>query len=216
MARCLLCPVGVADLRWTTPILLALLLPGCPEAWRDERPAPVVDPVRSRDGATEFRDTTDLLQAIEQGTFEERMPETEPPVAETPPEQRPESPLPEARAIVFVRGTRFPEDQMAKLVELVGEIEGNDGYRIGIEGCSDPSGPEDVNLRISQARADSVAETLEVLGLPEARIGEVVGRGEGCEVPERVVHVTVHRAESAPPTSATTAADGGETAPEEG
>lgn len=69
-------------------------------------------------------------------------------------------------------------------------------------GCSDPSGPAALNRRISTERAQSVAAALRKLGVPDDRIGKVVGRGEECIVKERAVHVEIE----APPPAQTAAA----------
>lgn len=129
---------------------------------------------------TEFADPLELLEAIERGTFAERMGLTEELAAAT---------LPAPIEVEFVSGTAVPEDQLGEISELASALSGAEGVTLDVIGCSDPSGPEGLNLRISQRRAEAVATRLRELGVKQAAIAEVEGRGEGCDVPERVVHV---------------------------
>ena len=142
----------------------------------------------SRNSETsEFRSTTDLLRSIEEGTFAERVGTPEPP--------EPQATVPEAIKIAFVSGSKVPDDQLARLEALAGRLRADTSLRVEVLGCSDPSGSEAVNLRVSRARAESVATKLRGLGVSAQQIAEVVGRGEGCEVQERAVHVTPSRRE---------------------
>lgn len=149
---------------------------GCQEE-QQRAPGPVVpEPEREE---SEFRSLSDLLRSIEDGTFSERAGTLEP-----------ETIVLEAVKITFVSGTEVPDDQMVKLKAFADLLSANASLRIEIVGCSDPSGSEAVNLRVSKARAESVASRLRDLGASGAQIGHVVGRGEGCEVQERAVHIT--------------------------
>jgi outer membrane protein OmpA-like peptidoglycan-associated protein len=102
----------------------------------------------------------------------------------------PETIVVEAVKVTFVSGTEVPDDQMAKLKTFADLLSPDASLKIDIVGCSDPSGSAAVNLRVSKARAESVASQLRELGVSGEQIGQVVGRGEGCEVQERAVHIT--------------------------
>jgi outer membrane protein OmpA-like peptidoglycan-associated protein len=117
-----------------------------------------------------------------------------PPVAVAPPDPpKPERPTPEAIEVAFVSGAVVPADQMAKLETLAGRLRQDVSLSVDIVGCADPSGPKEANLRISEARAQSVATQLRSLGVSEEQISSVVGKGENCEVPARAAHVTPRR-----------------------
>jgi outer membrane protein OmpA-like peptidoglycan-associated protein len=128
---------------------------------------------------SEFRSLSDLLRSIEDGTFSERAGTLEP-----------RTTVLQAITITFVSGTEVPNDQMVKLKTFAGLISPDASLRIEIVGCSDPSGSEAVNRKVSKARAESVASQLRSLGVSGEQIGHVVGRGEDCEVQERAVHIT--------------------------
>lgn len=125
-----------------------------------------------------FSDTAELLEAIEDGTFSERVGSSRIVEVVT---------LPPRVTVEFVRGTGIPEDQAEELQELAARLKANHRVEVDLIGCSDPSGSELVNLRISRDRAEAVAARLSELGVAEAQLDEVVGRGEACEVQERVV-----------------------------
>jgi outer membrane protein OmpA-like peptidoglycan-associated protein len=117
-----------------------------------------------------------------------------PPVAAAPPETpKPERSIPEAIEVAFVSGAVVPADQVAKLETLARRLRQDASLSVDIVGCADPSGPKDMNLRISEARARAVASQLRSLGVSEEQISSVVGRGEDCEVQERAAHVAPRR-----------------------
>jgi outer membrane protein OmpA-like peptidoglycan-associated protein len=161
-------------------LLASILVLGAFTGCQDEKqraPGLVVPaPERKESG---FRSLSDLLRSIEHGTFTKRAGTLEPEVI-----------VPEAVKITFVSGTKVPDDEMAKLKTFASRLSPNASRKIDIVGCSDPSGSEAVNLRVSKARAESVASQLRNLGVSGEQIGQVVGRGEGCEVQERAVHIT--------------------------
>lgn len=160
--------------------VMLVVLASIAGACRKPEPQAVAAPPASLPRASEFSGTADLLASIERGTFDERVGLTE---------QLAALKIPPPVDVAFVRGTRVPQEALGELRELAQRLRANPRLRVDLIGCSDPSGPEAVNLRISQARAESVASELETLGVAESQLGEVVGRGESCEVAERVVHV---------------------------
>jgi outer membrane protein OmpA-like peptidoglycan-associated protein len=127
-------------------------------------------------GESELQDHRELVRAIREGRFAERA------GLQQEIEAAREAALPGRVRVDFLSGTEVPDDERSKLDELARRLTERDGVRVDVLGCSDPSGSEALNLRISQARAESVAGTLEQLGLPGDRIGRVEGRGEsrGC------------------------------------
>ncbi len=197
-------------------LILAAAGMGCPTS---EAPRPAD---RTRSSATEgtarretpdpsgreaiagFEDREALLEAISEGTFAERAG-----LDETIARVRA---IPEPITVEFVRGTGLPEEALPALSDLARQLTGRADVAVDIIGCSDPSGPASVNLRISAARARSVEQALRELGLAPDQIRRVEGLGEGCEVQERVVHVEPVRldGESA---EGTTAESPEETAP---
>lgn len=117
-----------------------------------------------------------------------------PPVAAAPPETpKPEGSIPAAIEVAFVSGAVVPADQVTKLETLADRLRQDAGLSVDIVGCADPSGPKEVNSRISKARAQSVATQLRSLGVREEQISSVVGKGEDCEVQARAAHVIPRR-----------------------
>lgn len=152
----------------------ALALGGCAES----KPGPAAaTPPAAREDA-DFDSTLALLEAVEEDRLAERVdlqemfPQPEPP--------------PTAR-IDFVSGTRVPEEEYGELRELASVLSGNPRLRVDLIGCSDPSGSAALNRRISRKRAESVAELLRQLRVPDARFGTIEGRGEDCEQQVRAV-----------------------------
>lgn len=162
--------------RTGTQILCALLTLACADAYPVGSAPSASDVGR---GDAEFADTLDLLDAIEDGTFAKRAGIAEKLEAAT---------LPDPVKVEFVRGSDVPEDQREGLEALAARLRESEQVVVDLVGCSDPSGPEALNRRISQARAESVASLLLELGVAESQIGEVLGRGEDCEVKKRAVH----------------------------
>jgi len=181
-------------------LLLLVALTGGPGCVDSER-VPQTVPEAPAPQDSRFESKADLLRAIESGTFAERADiedEAEAPTAlPSPPD------VPDPVEIEFVRGTALPSDQRNELRELAAALTSDPRLTVTVVGCSDPPGSEAVNLRISRARAETVAAHLEELGVPAAQLGEVVGRGESCEVPERVVHVSAALRGGAERTAAT-------------
>jgi outer membrane protein OmpA-like peptidoglycan-associated protein len=137
-----------------------------------------------------FDSTMELLEAVEERTFAERAGSLEALERRAAAQAEPEVSVPAPVKVAFVSGTRVPDDARDALRELAARLEAEPRLAVDLVGCSDPSGSREVNLRISQARAEAVAAELEALGARTSQIREVVGRGEGCEVQERAVHVT--------------------------
>ena len=80
--------------------------------------------------------------------------------------------------VLFETGqTELRTEALDSLVEVVDLLQSEPEKNIRIEGHTDSSGPEETNLRISQARADSVLEALVSLGVDAQRITSV-GMGE--------------------------------------
>jgi outer membrane protein OmpA-like peptidoglycan-associated protein len=129
---------------------------------------------------TEFDDTDDLMHAIEEGDFAERVDLSD---------EIEEATVPPAITVVFDHGTAISDDEAIALHEFAARLEQNDRAKLVVVGCSDPSGPEDVNLRISLARAEAVAERLGDEGVRASRFQDVLGFGEDCRFKRRVVHV---------------------------
>lgn len=65
---------------------------------------------------------------------------------------------------------------MKNLVEYLNQP-ANQGFKLSIVGHTDDVGANEVNLQLSQARANSVKQQLQMLGLAEERI-QAIGRGE--------------------------------------
>lgn len=180
---------GVEAAAFATAVLLSVALAGCqpnaiPAPPADEHAAPP-------EKAGPFRDTTELLQSIEAGTFAQR----------AGIEQKVETAgeIPGPVEVEFEHGSQVPADQVPKLAKLARRVSELFDVELDLVGCSDPSGSAAVNRRISQARARSVAAKLRELGLPDEKIGDVEGHGEDCDVQQRMVLVT---AVSAPPKTA--------------
>ena len=153
---------------------VALSVPACEKP----EPPPVPPPPRTATAETVFEDPVALLDAIEEGTFAEETGLHE------------ELRVPEPVRVDFDRGSEVPASERPKLEDLAREIVSNERIRLDVVGCSDPPGSARLNQRISQSRAESVARALRELGVPSERIREVVGRGESCLEPERMVRVT--------------------------
>jgi outer membrane protein OmpA-like peptidoglycan-associated protein len=134
---------------------------------------------------SDFQDTWAIVRAIGDGTFAER--------TGIRADLEAMEPLPETLRIEFESGTQVPSSQRDRLKAFADTIRGDADVSLRIVGCSDPSGSEALNQRISQQRAESVAAALEKLGVDEGRFDAVIGRGEDCAVKERVVNVTPQR-----------------------
>lgn len=161
--------------------LLSVLSPGCYEPELHAVPAP--PPERE----TEFEDTLALLEAIEEGRFAERVGLDESLAALR---------VPDPVRIAFVRGTRVPRSEQGKIEQMVRELTANPQLRVDVIGCSDPSGSEALNERISQSRAQSVADRLRAWEVPDRKLGRVVGLGEDCEEQQRMVELRPFLVES--------------------
>lgn len=159
------------------PLLALLALGGCIES--EPPPAAEVPAPLPFHEEVVFDSTLELLEAIESGRYAQRAG-----IAE---EVRTAS-VPEPVKIEFVSGTDVPADQQDELRALAELLKADDRLVVDLVGCSDPSGSESLNLRISGNRAESVARRLVELGVPESQLREVVGRGEDCEVQERAVN----------------------------
>lgn len=129
-----------------------------------------------------FEDRQDLLEAIEHHEFAERVGGEE--TFEVVPS------VPDPVEISFVSGTEVPASQMPKVEGIADALVEHRKLGVDLVGCSDPSGPAALNLRISTSRAESVAARLRELGVAEEQIGQVEGRGEDCRVQKRLVRVT--------------------------
>ena len=80
--------------------------------------------------------------------------------------------------VLFATGeTTLAEDAQSNLNDVVELLQTEPGKQVRIEGHTDSTGNEAVNLRISQQRADAVKERLVSLGIASGRI-ESVGMGE--------------------------------------
>lgn len=130
--------------------------------------------------APDYESASELVRAIGDGTFTGGLAEAEAAGPAVP------APL----VVPFVSGTEPPADQLPALEALAEAVAAEPRLQVRIVGCSDPEGPDDANQKLSQARAESIAALLQGSGVGSDQIAEVVGRGEGCEVQERVVHVT--------------------------
>jgi outer membrane protein OmpA-like peptidoglycan-associated protein len=168
----------------STPLvaMAGLSLLACPAQDSGTLPPPIAAPTPPPRGVY-FANQSELLEAIADGSFAERVGLTETLEAATP-----ES-LPPPVKIEFVSGTGVPDDQQEELRELAALLKANEQLRVDIVGCSDPSGAEALNLRLSEARAQSVASRIRELGVAPEQIGDVVGKGETCQVQERAVNV---------------------------
>jgi outer membrane protein OmpA-like peptidoglycan-associated protein len=184
--------------------ILALGALACPSQELPPPPQSLTAPARED---LPFASQEELVRAIADGTFAERAGLTEAVEAAAAP---PEPPPPVK--IEFVSGTDVPADQQDELRELAERLKGDDRLVVDLIGCSDPSGPAGLNKRISDSRARSVAAWLREQGVAEGRIGEVVGRGEECEVQERAVNAVLRfsqqEPEAAEAAGAETTADG--------
>lgn len=80
--------------------------------------------------------------------------------------------------VLFELGqTDLQESARANLQDVVDLLQSEPDRRIRIEGHTDSTGAAQVNMRISQARADSVKRELAALGVAESRI-QAVGMGQ--------------------------------------
>ncbi len=80
--------------------------------------------------------------------------------------------------VLFNTGeTDLREEAMTSLVEVVDLLQTEPDKMIRIEGHTDATGPAETNLRLSQARADSVMAALVSLGVDQDRL-KAVGMGE--------------------------------------
>jgi outer membrane protein OmpA-like peptidoglycan-associated protein len=163
----------------------ALLATACDE--RPTRTGDAATPPPVRLDADGFRDSLDLLEAIEDGSFARR--------AGLADEIR-QARLPDPVVVEFVSGTRVPDAGDDALRGLASRLDADERLRVDLIGCSDPSGSATQNRRISQRRAESVAARLRELGVGERQLGEVVGRGESCDPQQRVVRIVPEFADS--------------------
>jgi len=164
--------------RVPTAIALHLLL--VPACWAPDRDVPVPPPPPHVEREHEFADPLALLRSIENETFATRAGlRDELEAWRSPPPVE----------VAFARGTQIEQDRLEALRDLVARLRTNPTLVVDLIGCSDPSGSRAVNVRVSHARAASVAAELRELGLPEEQIGSIDARGEDCEEQERVVHV---------------------------
>jgi outer membrane protein OmpA-like peptidoglycan-associated protein len=171
-------------MRWICMAVCALAaLPGWSGCQRTTRPDYHASLPGYEPRQTDYRDTSELVRAIERGTFAARSGREQESV---------EAEVPKPVTLRFASGKALSEDEQAKLRDLAGALKADSRLRVDLVGCSDPSGAEKLNQKISQARAEAVASSLEELGVPAVRIGKVVGRGADCEVQERVVVATSH------------------------
>lgn len=93
----------------------------------------------------------------------------------------------------FEAGTvELPDGEAARLDLLAGAIRRLDGIVVAVEGATDSGGPADINLDLSERRAQAVAEALVVRGVPAAQL-EVVGRGEDPILVDGVEDVAASR-----------------------
>jgi outer membrane protein OmpA-like peptidoglycan-associated protein len=153
--------------------------------------APAAEAVRAEAGEA-WQDPADLLEAIRQGSFEERVATEESLEALLP--------VPDPVEISFEHGARIPDDQVPALRGVAKALETTEALHVEIVGCSDPVGSASINRRVSASRARAVADTLLELGVREHQIGEVVGLGESCEKQQRIVRVTP-RLDAVPPSA---------------
>ncbi|MGB3542171.1 OmpA family protein [Rubrivirga sp.] len=83
-----------------------------------------------------------------------------------------------ARGILFESGSaRITGSSSTELSQLLAALEGNPGLRIRIEGHTDSSGGASTNQRLSQQRAQAVADWLAGRGISSSRL-QAVGMGE--------------------------------------
>lgn len=153
--------------------------------------APAAEEARAKAGDG-WGDPADLLEAIREGRFEERV-ATEEALEET-------IPVPDPVEVSFRRGARVPDDQVPALRRIAKALATTEALHVEIVGCSDPVGSASLNRRVSESRARAVADTLLELGVREHQIGEVVGLGESCEKQQRIVRVTP-RLDAVPPSA---------------
>lgn len=80
--------------------------------------------------------------------------------------------------VLFATGeTTLQPDAMANLEDVVELLQTEPDKRIRIEGHTDSTGPANINMRISQQRAEAVRDQLVVMGIAANRI-QAVGMGE--------------------------------------
>ena len=83
-----------------------------------------------------------------------------------------------ANPITFKRGKTELEDTMADIVLSIGDLMAEcAGLHIEVQGHTDSRGAENLNLQLSQERADAVLQALEESGLVANKI-TAVGYGE--------------------------------------
>jgi outer membrane protein OmpA-like peptidoglycan-associated protein len=72
------------------------------------------------------------------------------------------------------------KSRIQKLAEILTSYAGP--YHVDIEGHTDSAGPDDINLRLSEARAQSVRTALLAAGIPSERVGPAHGVGKDTPV----------------------------------
>ncbi len=100
-----------------------------------------------------------------------------PPPPPPPPSPAPLPPPPPVRQKLILRGVHFdfnksnirPADA-AVLDEAVTALKANSNTRVDVNGYTDAIGSEEYNLKLSQRRADSVANYLEQQGVPSSQL----------------------------------------------
>jgi outer membrane protein OmpA-like peptidoglycan-associated protein len=112
------------------------------------------------------------------------------PVAAPDPAPIPEPaavPVAQPLAIIYFEKSlsRLDTASKARLNTLAAELRRHPDWKIRISGHADPTGPDDLNQRLSKHRARVVAARLERAGIDEERI-ETIGRGaqDPCESAE--------------------------------
>jgi outer membrane protein OmpA-like peptidoglycan-associated protein len=138
--------------RWILPLILLALIPGLWWLVSHAR-RPVVMPTPS-------------------GTANRMIPEGIP---------TPRATLPAGVELYFdTASNRLQPDSRARLDEFASSIKGNRDVHVTINGYTDSMGNADSNMKLSQARADSVMNDLERLGIPS---GELTAQGFGEDNP---------------------------------
>jgi OmpA-OmpF porin, OOP family len=74
--------------------------------------------------------------------------------------------------------SKLTKDEMAKLDEAVGKLQGNNNYILEIQGYTDATGPANTNLELSRRRADEVVRYLTTKHSVPLRRIHVLGIGE--------------------------------------
>ena len=100
--------------------------------------------------------------------------------------------------VTFVRGSSILDESVnaSALSTLVSVLKANPAVRFDIIGWTDHTGNDDINMPLSQSRAEALRDYLVGQGLDGSRIGSVEGRGKSLLTGEEAFSVIARKAEA--------------------